>query len=406
MGFLEDIKKRTLIYDGSKGYMLQLENMDAGESPEKFNILHPDIVYKIHKSYVESGCDVIQTNTLTGNRILLEKHNLGNQVYKINYEGARLAKKASGGKAYVAASIGPTGWLFEPYGQLSFDKAYEVFKEQIVAVCDGGVDIINFETFTDIAEMRVAIIAAKAVTDIPIIASMTFEKNFRTLMGTTPFACAKIMLALGVDVVGTNCSFGPESMEQIICEMAETGAFVSVKPNAGLPTLEKGVTKYHQNANEFTDIVVKYPKYNARLIGGCCGTTPDFTRLIKESIVKMDYEGKINDRNYLFSLSKMVCIDEKYTVGKIEIKNTMKPDEIKDEMYEVSYDGFDVVEIEYNGNSDDFIMKTLKETQNIIKPPIILSCDNEKAVENALRIYSGIAGIRSSVMNGYGAVLI
>lgn len=225
MGFLEDIKNNVLIYDGSKGFMLQLAGLPAGDSPESFNDSHPDIVFNLHKAYVDAGCDVIQTNTFTGNRIMLEKHGLGDRTVELNQKGAQIAKKAAEGRAYVAASIGPTGLLFEPFGELTFDLAYDVFKEQVTAVAEGGADIINFETFTDILEMKAALTAAKENTDLPVVCSMAFEQNKRTLMGTDPISCARIMKSVGADLVGANCSFGPAHMIDIITDMAKTGEF-------------------------------------------------------------------------------------------------------------------------------------------------------------------------------------
>jgi len=407
MDFLKDIKDSVLVFDGSKGYMLQVAGLKPGECPEQWNISHKDKVLKLHKEYVNSGCNVIQTNTFSGNRIQLEKHGLDEEVYQINYIGAKLAREAVGNKkVYVAASIGPTGVLMEPSGDLTFEKAYDVFKEQVKALVDGGVDVLNFETFTDIAEMRAAIIAAKDVTDKPVIASMAFEQNFRTLMGTTPFACAKIMLALNAEIIGTNCSFGPESMEQIINDMAKTGAIISVKPNAGLPTLENGETKYHQSASEFSDIVINYPQYNAHLVGGCCGTTPEFTKKIKDNIVKSEYTGEIDNKNYLFSLSKQVCIDEDYTTGNINITDEMDIEDIIDEVYDIAYEDYDVIEIIYNGNDVEILKETIRNCQNIIKQPVILSGNNDKAIEKALRIYAGIAGIRKGIKNKYGAIMV
>ncbi|MBN2853632.1 MAG: homocysteine S-methyltransferase family protein [Clostridia bacterium] len=407
MGFLSDIKEKALVYDGSKGYMLQLMGLAPGESPENWNLTHRDKVKKVYLDYIESGCDVIQTNTFTGNRIQLEKHGLQDVTYEVNYQGTLLAKEAAAGKnVYVAASIGPTGVLMEPSGTMTFENAYEVFKEQIQAVIDGGADIINFETFTDVSEMRAAIIASKETASVPVIASMAFEQNFRTLMGTTPFACAKIMLAVHADIIGTNCSFGPESMKEIVSEMAKTGTFISVKPNAGLPTLENGMTKYHQNAHEFNDIVCEYTKYHAHLVGGCCGTTPDFTKIIKDNISLKTYQGEIDDRQYLFSLSKQVVLDEPYRIGKIEINDSMTMDDILDEVYDAVYEDVEVIEIAYSGSDCDLLRETIRNAQNIIKQPVILHSENQTAVENALRIYNGIAGIRKPVSNNYGAIVI
>lgn len=407
MGFLSDVKERALVYDGSKGYMLQLMGLPPGESPESWNLTHGDKVRQVHLDYIASGCDVIQTNTFTGNRIQLEKHGLHDSVYDVNYKGASLAKEAASGKnVYVAASVGPTGVLMEPSGTLTFEKACEVFKEQVSALIDGGVDIINFETFTDVSEMRAAVIASKEVSTLPVIASMAFEQNYRTLMGTTPFACARIMLAVGADIIGTNCSFGPESMNAIVSDMARTGTYVSVKPNAGLPTLEDGATKYHQSAHEFNAFVSDYTKYNAHLIGGCCGTTPDFTRIIKETISLKPYQGEIDNSQYLFSLSRQVNIDEPYSIGRIEINDKMTMDDILDEVYDIVYEETEIIEIFYEGKDDDLLRETIRNAQNIIKQPVILNSLNQKAVERALRIYNGIAGIRHQVIKGYGAVLV
>ena len=407
MNFLKDIKEKVLVFDGSKGYMLQLAGLKPGECPEKWNLTNKKEVSNLYKLYIESGCDAIQTNTFSANRIQLEKHGLGDKVYEINYEGVKLAKEAVNNEnVYVIASVGPTGTLMEPSGNLTFNKAYDIYKEQVNALVDASVDVINFETFTDISEMRAAIIATKDITNIPIVASMAFEENLRTLMGTTPFACAKVMIALNVDVIGTNCSFGPESMDQIISEMSKTGALISVKPNAGLPTLEKGETKYHQTPNEFAKIVNEFPKYNAHLIGGCCGTTPEFTKVIKENITKMKFKGIIDNSAYLFSLSKKVCIDHDYKLGKIKFNDDMDIEDIIDEIYEIVYDDFDVIELVYSGMDNNKLQLVIEKTQNIIKQPIIISSNNKKAIENALRIYAGIAGIRVKLSNNYGAIFV
>lgn len=407
MNFLQRIKDNVLVYDGSKGYMLQLAGLTPGECPEHWNLTNRDKVYKLHKEYVESGCDVIQTNTFSANRIQLEKHRLGDKLYEINYEGVRIAKEATRGtNIYVAASIGPTGTLMEPSGLLTFEQAYDVYKEQVQAVVDAGVDLINFETFTDIAEMRAAILASKDISDTPVIASMAFEQNFRTLMGTTPFACAKIMLAVGADVIGTNCSFGPESMGIIVDDMAKTGQVISVKPNAGLPTLENNETVYAQSSHEFCNIVTKFPKYNAHLVGGCCGTTPEFTKEIKEQIKLEVYTGEIDENIYLFSLSSRIDISIPYKKGILSFNDSENLEDIIDLAYDLVDGDISVVELVYKGNDEKYLSKIIKETQNVIKTPIIINSHNEKAVENALLVYAGIAGVIHPVLNNYGAIKI
>lgn len=407
MDFLNKIKEKVLVYDGSKGYMLQLAGLTPGECPEHWNLTNKDKVYKLHKDYVDSGCDVIQTNTFSANRIQLEKHGLGDELYEINFSGVKIAKEAaSGTNTYVAASIGPTGTLMEPSGLLTFLQAYEIYKEQVQAVVDGGVDLINFETFTDIAEMRAAILASKNVSNTPVIASMAYEQNFRTLMGTTPFACAKIMLAVGADVIGTNCSFGPESMGQIVEDMAKTGHIISVKPNAGLPTLEDNKTVYAQSSHEFCSIVSKFPKYNAHLVGGCCGTTPEFTKEIKHQIKFEKYSGEIDTNKYLFSLSEKVNISMPYKKGILSFTDLDDIEDVIDNAYDLMEEDINVAELAYNGNDEEYLSKLIKKLQNVIKLPIIINSKNSKAVENALLIYAGIAGIINPVKNDYGAIII
>lgn len=286
--FLKEIEDRILIYDGSKGYLLQKMGLKGGECGELWNITNSDAVRKVYRLYIEAGSDIIQTNTFPGNRIHLDKHCLGERTYEINYHGARLAREEAGDDILVAASIGPAGMLFEPFGELTFDKAYEVFSEQVKAVADGGADIINFETFTDVAEMRAAILAAKENSKLPIICSMAFEANGRTLMGNDPFISVSVLLSLGADIVGTNCSFGALHMLEIVKRMyAEGSGYLSVKPNAGLPEVVDGEVYYKESPEIFAHQAAAFVEYGARLIGGCCGTTPEHIRAVKEIIGKV-----------------------------------------------------------------------------------------------------------------------
>jgi 5-methyltetrahydrofolate--homocysteine methyltransferase len=221
--FLEEIKNRVLIFDGSKGYLLQRLGMKGGECPELWNVTHAALVKEIYRKYKEAGSDVIQTNTFQGNRNQLEKYSLGDRTYELNFEGTRLAREVMGRDGFVAASIGPVGKLFEPSGDLTFEACYEIFKEQLRGVVDGGADIINFETFTDLAEMRAALLAAKETTDLPVICSLAFESGGRTMMGTDPCTAVTVLKSLGADMVGTNCSFGPQHLLEVVKKMSEAG---------------------------------------------------------------------------------------------------------------------------------------------------------------------------------------
>jgi len=406
MNFLEEVRERILIFDGSKGFMMQMYGLPAGDAPDSFNIKHPEIVSKVHRDYVDAGCDVIQTNTFTANRIILERHGLDDKTYEINREGARLAAEAADGKALVAASIGPTGMLFKPFGQLDYDKAFDVFSEQVKAVVDGGADIINFETFTDIMEMKAALNAAKSVCDLPVVCSMAFEENKRTLMGTEAWSVAHILKKAGADMVGANCSFGPGHMLDIVKDMAKTGEFLSVKPNAGLPHVLEGKTVYNQCAVDFVAEASFFASYNARLIGGCCGTTPEFLSLLREKVKLHPYEGEILSDHVICSSSRCVDLDSEYTMESFEINDSMDEYDISDEIMELAYGESDVLEIIYSGTSVNTLRDIILENYATIKQPLILSGENQEAIRIALDVYPGVTGCRRAIPGGRGYELL
>ncbi|HHV97232.1 MAG TPA: homocysteine methyltransferase [Clostridiaceae bacterium] len=457
--FLNELNKRILVFDGSKGYLLQKFGMKGGECPELWNVERKDIVKKIYSLYKEAGSDVIQTNTFTGNRAHLERHGLEDKVYELNFEGTRLAKEVMGHDGFVAASIGPTGMLMEPMGDLTFDKAYELYKEQIQAVVDGGADIINFETFTDVSEMRAALLAAKATADLPVICSMSFEANGRTLMGTDPETVVLILKSLGADLIGTNCSFGPELMVDIVRKMHSAGAgFLSVKPNAGLPEIIDGVPVYKENPDNFAKLVSEFVNYGGRLIGGCCGTTPEFIRAIRKEIDKiyaerMDagniYEmGEIKNKEVLdnivssstrsFSINdyKNMKIGYLSTKDDLDLLNKLTAGDLSivmDKTMDLSEEDYDCIQISIDNaieiirnsekkesDSCELLARVVNEAQGFLKEPIIFETKYPDELERALRIYKGRAGVVLStlplsakdtdairnVAKKYGAVII
>ena len=410
--FLKEIENRILIYDGSKGYLLQKLGLKGGECGELWNITNKDAVKEVYRLYKEAGSDVIQTNTFPGNRIHLDKYSLGDKTYEINYWGAKLARETVGDDTLVAASIGPTGLLFEPSGELTFEKAYEIFKEQVKAVADGGVDIINFETFTDVAEMRTALLAAKENSDLPVICSMAYEAGGRTLMGNDPLIAVSVLLSLGADVVGTNCSFGVGHMLEIVKKMHGAGSgYLSVKPNAGLPELIDGRAYYRETAESFAGQAAEFIKYGAGLIGGCCGTTPEYIKAVKSKLTDMEpVTVKKRDKGIITSGVKHLSVASLNTgfTGKLDASSDRKLLEhllecdfayVEDMVLDISTDGFDAVFISTDdvGGDDDLLAKTVNVAQSYIKEPLILKTSNPAALEKALRIYKGIAGV---VVNG------
>lgn len=406
--FLREIEKRILLHDGSKGYMLQKMGLKGGECGEAWNISNRDAVRTVYRSYLEAGSDVIQTNTFPGNRIHLERFGMGDKTYDINYWGVKLAKEIAGGKAFVCASAGPTGSLFEPAGELTFERAREVFREQVKAFADSGADIINFESFSDLAELKAAYFAAREICSLPVICSMTFENNGRTLMGTDPFIAVCVLKSLGADMVGANCSFGPEHMTGIVKSFYEAGGgYLSVKPNAGLPKISGDTVVYEDAPGCFADQVLNYAGYGARLIGGCCGTTPSYIYALKSRIANIEL-GPVIERpsGYITSGTKYMHI------SKINRDNTGLLDAssnnaflkalagndwsyVEDEALEMASGGFDAVRINVDGAGSDAMLlsRVVDRVQRYVREPFILETNNPASLMNALIIYRGAAGV-------------
>lgn len=431
--FLEDIKEKVLVFDGSKGYMLQRLGLTSDECPELWNVTHSEKVKEIYQAYKDAGSDVIQTNTFTGSRPHLEKYSLHERVYEINYAGARLAREVMGSDGYVAASVGPIGRLFEPSGDLTFEEAYEVYKEQVKALAYGGVDIINFETFTDIAEMRAALLAVRETVNLPVVCSMAFEANGRTLMGSDPQIVAVVLKSLGADMVGANCSFGPEQLLGIIKNMSESGCgYLSVKPNAGLPEMIDGKVVYNELPETFSKLAQEFLNLGVRLIGGCCGTTPEFVRAIKEKVIGFDapvFEEKFPQA--IASPFRLLNVEGTGPInaGSMSAETNKEfasaivnddMDAVADMSLDMSTEDYDAVHICINDSRGDekLLARVVNTVQGYVKVPLIIESSNPVALGHALRIYKGRAGVIFSgndsqlaeelagVAEKYGSVII
>lgn len=406
MSFLNDIKEKVLVFDGSVGTMLYKNGLSAGTCPEEWNITHPEIVKEIYKAYRDAGSDVIQSNTFQSNGMKLGEYGIKEKHYEINYQSVKLAKEVMSGKGYVAASIGPLGKLLEPFGDLTFTDAYETFKEQVIALRDGGADIISFETFTDVSEMRIALLAAKENCTLPIICSMSYEQNGRTLMGTKPSICAIILHSLGADLIGTNCSFGASHMFKIAESYSETGLNFSMKPNAGLPQIIDGKQIYMETPEGFAQYTPNFIKNGARLIGGCCGTNPEFIAEISKLIKSSNPVSFPLNIDFITSSSNAVAFSELRLaeIGRIDVNKieTLRKDleagkleaitdvamDLLDEEYDVI-----IIDVDFEGNDDGLLSKVVNEAQTYLKQPFVLKSNNSRALGAALRIYKGRAGI-------------
>jgi len=284
--WLEQLGSDPVVTDGAWGTQLQLAGLGLGECPEAWNLEHPDRVEAVGRAYVEAGSQVILTNSLCANRIQLDRHGLADRVAEVNRAAAEISLRASSGRVRVFASIGPTGKLLT-MGETTESELSDVFGEQARALVEAGVDALLLETFTDVAEIEVAIKVARTA-GAPVVASMVFDsgKNHdRTMMGTTPEQAAAALTAAGADVVGANCGRGIDNYIDVCRRMRATvNGPLWIKPNAGLPELVDGRPVYRTTPGEFASRVLDLVEAGATFVGGCCGTDPDFIRAIVQGL--------------------------------------------------------------------------------------------------------------------------
>jgi 5-methyltetrahydrofolate--homocysteine methyltransferase len=285
---LELAKKRTVIFDGAMGTMVMAAGLKAGESPESWNLDKPSVVMDIHRKYYEAGSDVVHTNTFGGNAIKLADKGLSDKMEIINVEAAKLAREACPTGKFVAGDIGPTGKLMKPLGDLVIEEAEEAFFTQAQALRKGGVDLISIETMFSLDEALAALRAAKRLGHVLVIAALTFnrtKKGFFTMMGEGVSQAVAAFEKAGADVIATNCSLGSRDMIDLTKELrGATRIPILVQPNAGKPVTQKGLTTYRQTPSEFAQDGREIRNSGADMIGGCCGTNPEFIRALARAL--------------------------------------------------------------------------------------------------------------------------
>ena len=287
--FLNLLSSQTLLADGAMGTMLHAHGVGFDKCFDELNLTNPAAVAEIHRAYIEAGAQLIITNTFGANRFKLSKHGLQDDVVEINKAGVDLAKRvvsASFREVLVAGDVGPLGVRIAPFGRVQAEEAREAFAEQIQALSEAGVDLIVIETMSDLYEIREAIKAARQVCDLPVVASVTFTRDDRTLLGDDPTKVARTLHEAGVDVIGVNCSGGPAQLLRILKQMHQTApnAKFWVKPNAGWPEQVGGRIMYPADAEYFGDYALSFREAGACVVGGCCGTTPQHIAAMRKAL--------------------------------------------------------------------------------------------------------------------------
>jgi len=273
------------VFDGAMGTMLYAKGVYINRSYDELNLTAPELVRTLHEEYVRAGAEVIETNTFTATAHKLQQYGLEGRLREINIAAAGLAREAAGGGCFVGGAVGPLGLRIEPYGPTSFDEAKEMFKEQVAALLEGGVDLFVLETFSDISEIREAIRAVRELSDLPIVAQMTISLDGNTSFGTTPEVFTARLEEWGADVIGLNCGVGPAIVLNAVEKMrAVTTRKLSAQPNAGLPRDVQGRQFYMCSPEYMAKYAKRLIQAGVRFIGGCCGTTPAHIKLISDAV--------------------------------------------------------------------------------------------------------------------------
>ncbi len=400
------MEKKLLYFDGGMGTMLQSLGLKPGEKPEDWNVSRPEEIKKIHKMYLDAGADFITANTFGASPL-----KYGEGFENIIKSAISIAKKAAEecGHGLIALDIGPTGKLLKPLGDLDFEDAVENFAKQIRA--GKGADVILIETMNDSLETKAAVIAAKENSELPVFVTNAYDKTGKLMTGATPEAMVAMLEALGVDALGINCSLGPKQMIDTVKRLVSSSSIpVIVSPNAGLPEFIEGKTVYNVSPEEFADTMDEIAKSGAAILGGCCGTTPDYIKALKEK-TKNIVPKKIEDKyktvvsSYTHAVEfgeKPVLIGERINpTGKKAFKQALRDNDINyilNEGIRQAEAGVDILDVNVGLpeiDEADMLYRSVTQLQAVCNLPLQIDTGDAKAMECALRAYNGKALINS-----------
>ena len=411
------IENRIQFLDGAMGTQLQAKGLPAGASPELFMMEHGEVIEEVHAAYIDSGSDIIYTNTFGANAKKLSKSPY--TVEDIITRAVQLAKSAAKRNTgvRVALDIGPIGEMLEPNGYLPFEEAYELYRQQVVAGEQAGADLIIFETMSDLYEVKAAILAAKEHTQLPVFVTMSFEADHRTFTGCTTASFALCAEGLGADAIGINCSLGPDQILPIAEELAAmTNLPLIIKANAGLP--DPITNTYSIDAAAYARMLLPYTKLPLAYVGGCCGTTPQFIRELKNTLPKAIAVEKRKRRSgsYACTPTKCLRIQDVHVIGERinptgnkRMKAALQEhrlDEILAIAMEEVEGGADILDVNVGLpgiNEKDMMVEVIKELQSVIDIPLQIDSTDPAVIQAALRVVNGVAIVNS--VNGEAAVM-
>lgn len=418
--FITLSKDHILYLDGATGSNLVKAGMPSGICPEQWILEHQDVMLQLQKDYVQAGTNILYAPTFTANRVKLAEYHLEKNMTSMIRDLVAISKKAAestpGHPVYVAGDLTMTGEQLKPMGKMDLETLIDIYKEQILCLVDAGADLLVVETMMSLAETRAALIAAKEVCDLPVIATLTFEADGRTLFGTDAKTAAIVLESLGASAIGANCSTGPAQMENIISEMvSHTRIPVIAKPNAGLPFLdENGTTCYNMEAEEFAEEMEVLVNAGATILGGCCGTTPEFIRQIHERFgtdAKVAASRRPDGIRYLTSerITHSFGLDDGFFVVGERINPTGKK-ALQAQLREGSFEkviqfaeeqeacGAKVLDINMGMSGIDekaSMLRALEEVSGVTNLPLSLDSSYVEVLEAALRNYPGRALVNS-----------